>query len=130
MAEFTNNLEAINQLAEASPGFVWRLTDEEGNSSSFVIVDDNADPLSLVNMSVWDSVDALRHFIFKTSHVEFLRRRTTWFELAEQPTSICWWIPINTVPTVADAQRRLTSFINDGPSDKSWALAKPFSYPE
>jgi len=129
MAEFTNALDRINELAEQSSGFVWRLTDESGNSSSYVEVDVN-DPLALVNMSVWLSPEALNHFMYKTNHVDFMRRRTDWFEAPSEAIAVCWWIPAGTIPTVADGQERLESLRKDGPSARAWTLGRPFPQPE
>ena len=50
MADFMNNLDRINALAEATPGFVWRLTGEGNNATDIRPADD---PLFIVNMSVW-----------------------------------------------------------------------------
>ncbi len=104
-AEFVAALDSINALAEASPGFVWRLTDEGGQSSSYVVVYD--DPLQIINLSVWESVDDLHHFVFRTAHTEFLRRRRTWFERMDEAFLVCWWIPVGTIPSTEEAVERL-----------------------
>ena len=44
-AEFVRVLEPINAVAEATPGFIWRLTDDDGSSSSYVELPGNDDPL-------------------------------------------------------------------------------------
>ena len=81
MQAFVDGLEPINALADASPGFVWRLQTDDGDATSLRVFDDD---MTIVNMSVWDSVEALREFVFRSEHAGYLRRRSEWFEkLAE-----------------------------------------------
>lgn len=122
--EFRLALDPINALAEATPGFVWRLTDDDGASSSYVDGGTD-DPLMLVNLSVWEDWDSLKHFLYRTGHVAYLRRRREWFEASEQPTAVCWWLPAGTVPTVAEAWDRLDRLRADGPTDEAWPLTQP-----
>jgi hypothetical protein len=77
MAEFMDNLDRVNALAERSPGFVWRLKGDNNNATEFRIGDDNA-----VNLSVWETPDALEHYVFKTVHVKFYKKRAAWFGAA------------------------------------------------
>ena len=95
-AEFVDALDGINALAESSPGFVWRLADDCGQSSSYVRADD--DPLVIINLSVWESPDHLHDFVFHTAHTPFLRRRREWFERMAEPFLVCWWVPAGQVP--------------------------------
>src|SRR5579863_8762770 len=59
MAGFMSNLDRINALAERSEGFVWRLKDNSNNATA--IRPDN-DPTMAVNLSVWESAEALERF--------------------------------------------------------------------
>src|SRR3954471_19946143 len=77
MAGFVNRLDEINALADSSPGFVWRLIESQGNATYLRPFDD---PWMLLNMSVWQSVEHLREFVYGTSHKELLRQRQAWFE--------------------------------------------------
>ena len=124
-AEFVAALEPINAIAEASPGFVWRLQDESGASSSYVAVDGIDDPLFVVNFSVWTDLESLRHFMYKSGHASYLRRRTEWFESGQAATAVCWWIPAGVIPDVNDAQRRLELLRANGPSAEGWPLTRP-----
>ncbi len=124
-AEFTEALDRINELAEASPGFVWRLKDDDGNSSSYVSVPGHEDPLDIVNFSVWEDLESLKNFMYKTDHVGFLRRRTEWFAPAEEVVTALWWIPAGTTPDIVDAYRRLDHLRANGSSDLAWALTQP-----
>jgi hypothetical protein len=119
-AEFVTALDEINALAECSPGFVWRLTDDSGHSSSYVRAYD--DPLMIINLSVWASPDALHDFVFRTAHTPFLRRRREWFERMDEAFLVCWWIPAGHLPTVDDAMARLDGLRADGVSDEAFTL--------
>lgn len=125
VAEFIAALGPINELAENSPGFVWRLTDEDGQSSSFVEVDGIDDALLIVNYSIWEDLDTLKHFVHKSGHIAYLRRRQEWFEHTEEATSVAWWIPAGTIPEVSEAHQRLLHLREHGPTATGWPLTKP-----
>jgi len=76
-----DGFDPINAIADAAPGFVWRLQSEEGDATSIRIFDDDT---ILVNMSLWEDIDSLKNYIYKTQHVNYLRRRKEWFELYER----------------------------------------------
>lgn len=119
-AEFTAALDEINELADSSPGFVWRLKDEEtGLSSSYVQTD--GDPLNIVNLSVWETPEHLHHFVYRTAHTPFLRRRREWFQKVEV-FLVCWWVPAGHLPSVDEATDRLRRLERDGPGDEAFSL--------
>jgi hypothetical protein len=62
MSGFVKRLDEINALADSSPGFVWRLQTEDGDSTSIQAFDD---PSLLINMSVWDNIESLKLFVYK-----------------------------------------------------------------
>jgi hypothetical protein len=119
-AEFVAALDHVNALAESSPGFVWRLTDESGQSSSYVHTTD--DPLDIINLSVWESMEQLHDFVFRTGHTEYLRRRREWFQRVEEAYLVCWWMRAGEVPTVEEALDRLTRLRRDGVSDEAFTM--------
>src|SRR5690242_16279329 len=106
LADFTNNLAAVNALADASPGFVWRLADDSGTGATSLRP---FGPDVLVNMSVWESVEALRGFVFRTpEHLGQLRRRREFFQpYPDGPYQVLWWVPAGHVPTLEEAGERL-----------------------
>ena len=122
MAEFRLALDPINALAEATPGFVWRLRDEDGGSSSYVDVPGTDDPLMAPNLSVWESVDALKHFMYKSGHASYLRRRSEWFQRQDALINVLWWIPAGELPTLDDAVRRLRHLETHGASAEGFGL--------
>ena len=129
MAEFVAALDPINALAESTPGFVWRLKDDQGGSSSFIDVPDMDNPLWAPNMSIWTDLESLRHFMYQSGHASYLRRRTEWFQVPNQPITVLWWIPEGETPTLKNAIKRLSYMAEHGPSDAGWPLTKPFERP-
>ncbi len=117
VADFVDNLDAINALAERSPGFLWRLKDDTGNATHISAFDD---PLVIVNLSVWDSVEALHAFAYKTVHRRFVQRRNEWFDLFDGPYLALWWVEPGAWPDAAEGRRRLAHLDAVGPT--AWAF--------
>lgn len=113
MRDFVDNVERVNRLADKLPGFVWRLQDDSGHAMGMRVYDD---PAILPNLSLWESVEALERFVFKTVHGRFFDRRETWFE-QPAPTLVMWWVPAGHRPTLAEACERLDRFKAHGPSE-------------
>jgi hypothetical protein len=126
VAEFMAALDPINALAEAADGFVWRLQTDEGNATS---IQPYEDPLVIVNLSVWTSLDALKAFVYDTDHRAYLRRRREWFEPMAEAYVVLWWLPAGEVPTVPEAVARLDAFRTDGPTAAAFNLRQPFPPP-
>lgn len=123
IADFVDNLGPVNALAESSPGYVWRLQDESGDATSIKAFDDD---LMILNLTVWTSIEALADFVFRTGHVELLRRRREWFEAPIRPTTCLWWIPEGTLPEVSDAIVRLEHLRAHGPSPTAFTFRHRF----
>ena len=125
-ADFMNALDHVNALAEASPGFVWRLTGEGNNATDLKPYDD---PNIAVNMSVWESVDALAAFVYRNmDHRGVMRRRREWFE--ETPVyRALWWIPAGAVPTVEEAKAKLALLEKLGPTAEAFDFKTVFGKP-
>jgi hypothetical protein len=127
MADFVNNLDRINALAEASPGFVWRLQTEEGNATALRPTEDEN---FLVNMSVWEDADSLSQFVFKSAHVEIMRRRREWFERMVEAYLVLWWVPKGHLPTVDEALAKLVRLREHGPSPEAFTFRTAFPPPD
>lgn len=127
MADFVNNLDRINALAEASLGFVWRLQTEEGNATALRPTEDEN---FLVNMSVWEDADSLSQFVFKSAHVEIMRRRREWFERMVEAYLVLWWVPKGHVPTVDEALAKLARLREHGPSPEAFTFRTAFPPPD
>lgn len=121
--DFVEGLDPINALADAAPGFVWRLQTEEGDATSIQAFDDES---ILVNMSVWADIDSLRAYVYKSQHVDFLRRRKEWFEKFEGVFVVLWWIPAGHIPTVEEAKERLAYLHKNGETPYAFTFRKSF----
>ena len=126
MAGFAAALDPINAIADAAPGFVWRLQDDEGNATSIHVFEDE---MMLINMSVWASLDALADFVMHTEHRDYLRRRREWFERIEQPIVALWWVPAGHDPTTGEAKERLDHLAAHGPSPHAFTFRQAFPPP-
>ena len=126
---FVEGLEHINRLADGSPGFVWRLQSESGNATD-VNHPWSADPFMLVNMSVWETPDALRTFVYRSGHREYLARRSEWFEKPTEPNYVLWWVPAGHIPTVAEGRERLEHYQRHGATAHSFWFSQRFPAPE
>ena len=127
LADFTANLDPINALADTTPGFVWRLQTEEGNATA--IRPFPGDDLMAVNMSVWESMEALADYVYRSAHTAFLRRRGEWFERLGEVYLVLWWIPAGTRPTIDEAIARLDQLRTFGPTPEAFTFRHPFPQP-
>ncbi|MGI9607115.1 MAG: redox-sensitive transcriptional activator SoxR [Acidimicrobiales bacterium] len=127
VGEFMENLDPINALAEQSPGFIWRLQDESGNATAIRAFDDE---LILPNMSVWESIEALKEYVFKSDHARFVRRRREWFlPMDDMPVLTMWWVPAGHTPTLEEAKGRIDHLAANGPTDKAFSFHPTFDPP-
>ena len=127
MAGFVAQLEPVNALADRSPGFVWRLQSEGGDATTIQAFDD---PLILVNMSVWESPEQLREFVYKSGHLAPLRDRTQWFEKPSEAHLAMWWVPAGHIPGVAEARERLEFRRRHGDTAMAFSFGKQFPAPD
>lgn len=126
LAEFVALLDPVNALADAAPGFVWRLQTEDGDATA---VRGFGDDRLIVNMSVWESVDALAQFVYRSGHVEVMRRRRQWFERIRVHT-VLWWVPAGHVPSVTEAEQRLAHLREHGPGPSAFTFKQSFPAPD
>ena len=127
VADFRANLEAINQLGDRSPGFVWRHQNADGNSTGTRVGDD---PLVVINFTVWESVEALFEYTYRSGHVEVYRRRREWFEdHAGAAYAVLWWVPAGHVPSVEEAAERLAHLKEHGPTAQAFLFKERFPAP-
>jgi hypothetical protein len=117
IADFVAQLDTVNALAEQSEGFVWRLKSPQGNATDIPF---NDDPFVIVNMSVWDSVEALKAFTYRSRHVTVLRDRAKWFEKMDEPHYCLWWVPAGQTPKVSEGADRLAHYQKHGASPHSF----------
>lgn len=123
VSEFTSNTVRVNAVAERSPGFIWRLSDEAATisgSGGYQAVD--GDPRLAISLSVWRTLADFRFFVLKTVHGAFLRRREEWFEPWDGPNYVVWPVPEDSIPTKEEGWRRLEILARQGPSDQAHGL--------
>jgi hypothetical protein len=132
LADFVSALDPVNAIADAAPGFVWRLQTEDGNATAVRGFEwDAADSAGvIINMSVWESVEALAGFVYSAGHRQVLRRRREWFEQMPEAYTALWWIGRGTTPTVADAEERVLCLRAHGPTPQGFTLRTHFPPPD
>ena len=123
MAEFVARLDDINALADRAPGFVWRLQIEDGDATASDVF--SAD--TLVNMSVWESLESLHDYVFRSAHNQVMARRKQWFERIEAAYSVLWWVEAGHHPDLEEARDRLLQLRNNGPGPRAFTFKQ--SYP-
>jgi hypothetical protein len=128
LADFVAQLPEINALADQATGFVWRMVDDEGADSTSLRPDDN-DDLLLITCSVFESIQALRDFTYRSDHLRVLSRRREWFERMAESYQALWWIPVGHRPTVAEAMDRIAWLRKRGPGPHAFTFREPHPAP-
>jgi hypothetical protein len=127
VADFVAALDPINALADAAPGFVWRLQGDAGDATSIRVFDDDQ---ILLNMSVWESLDALKAYVYNSGHKEVLRQRRVWADRFDGVQSTMWWVRAGDVPEASEAVERLARLEHVGPSPYAFTFQRPFDPPD
>jgi hypothetical protein len=127
MAGFVARLDDINALADGWPGFVWRLKGEGNSATDLRPFDDD---MLIVNLSVWESLQALKDYVYKSDHVNVFRRRKEWFEGVKQMHMALWWVPAGHIPDVQEAKERLEYLRTHGPTPRAFTFVKTFETPQ
>jgi Domain of unknown function (DUF3291) len=133
IADFMAALDPVNAVADAAPGFVWRLQTEDGNATAvggFAADAVGAGGGIAINMSVWESVEALGAYVYSEAHVAILRRRREWFSRMKDAYSALWWIPRGHVPSVLEAEDRVKYLRVHGPTPHAFTLREHFPPPD
>jgi hypothetical protein len=126
-ADFVASLAPVNAQADTAPGFVWRLQTESGDATAVRASDD---PLLIVNLTVWESVEALEAFAYRdASHLAVLRRRREWFERPTEASTALWWVTSGHIPTLDEALGRLALLRARGPSPQAFTFRERFPAP-
>jgi len=133
LADFVAWLDPVNAVADGAPGFVWRLQTEDGDATALRAFEDDAEGADggiLINMSVWESVEALAAFVYGDAHRAVLRRRREWFEQLRDLYMVAWWVPRGHIPTITEAEDRLKYLRRHGPTPHAFTLKVHFPPPE
>ena len=127
MADFMAALEPINALGDGSPGFVWRLQTDDGDATAYRVLGDD---MMIVNLTLWESVEALADFAYRSEHKDVMRRRREWFEKMDEAYLALWWVPAGHIPTVEEAEERLLHLRAHGPSPHAFTFREQFPPPD
>lgn len=125
LADFVADLARINALAEASPGFVWRLQDDSGNATAIRPLGEDL----IINLSVWEDAASLERYVYRSAHAALLARRREWFAPMTESSLVLWWVPEGHRPSLDEADARLARLRGDGPSPEAFTLKRRFSPP-
>ena len=123
MEAFARAVEPVNLLAERSPGFVWRFRDEDDPEAVRRVF--GAEDL-LLNLSVWETVDALREFTYASGHAHYVKHRKTWFSAPDGPRYVLWWVAAGHVPSPEESRDRLDHLGACGPTPEAFTFTHPF----
>ncbi|MGQ3677975.1 DUF3291 domain-containing protein [Tenacibaculum discolor] len=127
MKEFVDNLDRVNDLAENSDGFVWRLKDENNDATSFNPYNDEQ---VIINVSIWESIETLGDFVYKTFHTDFLKRRKEWFHSYGKVYTAMWWVPEGEYPTIQEAVDKLDYLQKNGASEVAFDFRNKIPMPK
>ena len=122
MSGFVDQLDEINALADAAPGFVWRLQTEDGDATAI----DFFGAETLVNMSVWQDIESLHDYVYRSAHNQVMARRRQWFQHISDAYTVLWWIPAGHEPTLVEAQQRLDTLRHDGPTAAAFTFKQRY----
>jgi len=128
MADFVAQLDPVNAAADLSPGFVWRLDDSNVDFD----IDEQAAKIFgtkklLFNMSVWETVEALEEFTYKSDHLDVVRERAKWFEKPTRSPFVLWWIEEGHIPTIEEAKLRFDMLWDGGPTPDAFTFTTRFA---
>ena len=122
---FVDSLDRINALADAAPGFVWRLIGEGNNATDLRPFE--GDPMMAINMSVWTDLASLGAYVYRSDHIQIMRRRREFFEVPAEAFMTLWWVPAGHIPSIAEGIARLEHFRRQGPTAPAFGFRQPFA---
>ncbi|WP_226664729.1 DUF3291 domain-containing protein [Microbulbifer aggregans] len=127
MAGFVAELDRLNALADISEGFIWRLQSDEGDATAFKLYDDEK---IILNMSVWESIETLKSYVYSGEHLEILKQKKQWFEKTKSAHLVLWWVPAGEIPSIEDVKSKLSLIQKLGPSEQAFNFARAYPAPD
>jgi hypothetical protein len=127
LAGFMAGIVPVNAMADTAPGFVWRFQDGAGPGATAVRP---RGPDFMVNMSVWETLEALRDFVYRNGpHLDFMRRRREWFHRMAEQHLVLWWVPAGYIPSLDEALSRLDLLQREGPGPQAFTFRDSYAVP-
>lgn len=126
MRDFVERIDEIHALADIAPGFIWRLETEDGYNGAPSVFND---PLLLINISVWQDLESLRAFVYKSMHVDLVRDKENWFDKMGEMHQALWWVPVGHIPDIQEGKDKLDLIREHGPTEAAFTFGKHFSPP-
>ncbi len=127
MAEFVAKLDEINNLAYQSPGFVWHLKIDIHNPDDLAMY---GEPGMVFNLSVWESMEALYSYVYRSHHAQMMKLRKEWFAEMEGPNYVLWWLPAGEIPSLEEAKSRIAYLAAHGPTAQAFTFKESFPSPD
>lgn len=128
LQDFVSELDPVNARADLAEGFVWRLQTEDGDATAVRAFGDDR---FIVNMSVWESIEALGDFVYRTGeHRAVLKNRKKWFHQLKDAHMVLWWVPAGHIPSIEEAEERLAFLRTHGPTSIAFTFKRPFAPPD
>ena len=125
-ADFVNNVDRVNAIAEEQPGYIWRYKGSGNNALDLKAFDD---PNIAFNMSVWRDISSFADFVYRNNeHKTFMSRRKEWFDKIDFHM-VLWWIEPDRIPTVEESKIRLELLRSIGPTYAAFTVKKAYKAP-
>mgnify|MGYP001965516616 CR=1 FL=1 len=122
MQSFFDAVPQVQRLAESSPRFIWHELNEDDST-----IAKRLGPDFIVNLSAWESSDALYAFVFSQRHRQMMMARDDWFAHVGKALSVVWFANNAPYPTWDQAIGCLEILWQTGLTqdafDYSWAYA-------
>jgi hypothetical protein len=126
MQDFINNVDKMNAIADSSPGFIWRMKDEDKDLGAQVFQDDSL----VINISVWEDLDLLFNYTYNSGHIEVFKRKKEWFSKMKMMHMAFWYVPEGYEPSFQDAKDRLDYLNIHGDSPYAFTFKSKFTVEE
>ncbi|MEM7432070.1 MAG: DUF3291 domain-containing protein [Pseudomonadota bacterium] len=126
MQGFVDRLDPLHELADNHPGFIWRYDPPDDDDTVLRVFGDDR---VLFNLSLWESVETLGTYVYRTVHKEAIRKRDEWFVPFGGPSMVLWWVAADHQPPVAEAKDRLDRLGRDGPTEHAFTFKHRFARP-